>query len=258
MRATGGGGFNDDEIAAIERLQPRLAVAAKAAALVQIAGDVAAAYLGADAGRRVLGGEVDRGNVDVLNAVLFFCDLRGFTALADGMDRHRLIALLDDYFDAIAGPVADHGGQVLKFMGDGLLATFSLDDGEPATTCGNALNAAVAALAAVERINIQRRAAGEPVMELDIALHQGEVVYGNVGARDRLDFTVIGPAVNEASRMEQLCDRLGVSLVLSESVVAASGPAAAGQFESLGRHPLRGVGEARELFTLKRGGQVSG
>ena len=155
--------------------------------------------------------------------------------------------------DAIAGPVADHGGQVLKFMGDGLLATFSLDDGEPAATCGRALAAAAAALAAVEAINAPRRTAGDPAMDLDIALHQGEVVYGNVGARDRLDFTVIGPAVNEASRMEQMCDRLGVHLVLSESVVAAAGPAAAGRFASLGRHALRGVGEARELFTLKRG-----
>ena len=217
-------------------------------------GDVVAAYLGADAGRRVLGGEVDRGNVDVLDAVLFFCDLRGFTALSDGMDRHLLIALLDDCFDAIAGPIADQGGQVLKFMGDGLLATFSLDDGDdPAAICGRALTAAGAALAAVARINAPRRAAGEPVMDLDIALHQGEVVYGNVGARDRLDFTVIGPAVNEASRMEQMCDRLGVHLILSESVVATAGPAAAGRFVSLGRHALRGVGEARELSTLKPG-----
>jgi adenylate cyclase len=252
------GGFDDDEIAAIERLQPRLAVAVKSAVLIQIAGDVIAAYLGADAGRRVLGGEVDRGAVDVLNAVLFFCDLRGFTALADGMDRHLLIHLLDTYFDAIAGPIADHGGQVLKFMGDGLLATFSLDEGDPTVTCGHALAAATAALAAVAGINAPRRAAGDPIMELDIALHQGEVVYGNVGARDRLDFTVIGPTVNEASRMEQMCDRLGVHLVLSESVVAASGPVAADRFESLGHHPLRGVGAARELFTLKRDGQESG
>ncbi|MCP4327624.1 MAG: adenylate/guanylate cyclase domain-containing protein [Alphaproteobacteria bacterium] len=245
------GGFDDGEISTIERLQPRFAVAVKCAVLPQIAEDVVGAYLGADAGHRVLGGAIDRGAVDVLAAILFFCDLRGFTALADRMDLKDLIALLDSYFDAIVTPIGDNGGQVLKFMGDGLLATFAITEADTADVCDRALTAATKAFAEIDSINAARAAEGMPTLTLDIALHRGEVSYGNVGSRDRLDFTVIGPAVNEASRMEDRCDELGVDLVLSETFVAAAGPGAAAGFVSLGRHGLRGVGAPRELFTLK-------
>ena len=244
------GGFSDEEIAAIERLQPRLTVAIKSAVLHQIATDVVTIYLGADAGRRVLSGEIDRGGVRVLNVALFFCDLRGFSALADRSDLREMIALLDLYFDLIAAPLEARGGQVLKFMGDGLLATFDLDEGPAARICLQALDAAADVLAAIGRTNEERRSAGQPALDLDIALHVGDVTYGNVGAHDRLDFTVIGPAVNEASRMESLSERLDTHLVISASFVAAAGAEAAQRFRPLGKRKLRGIPVRRDLFTL--------
>jgi len=244
------GGFRDHEIAAIERLQPRFAVAVKCALLPQIAYDVVAAYIGADAGRRILGGDVDRGSVGDLEAALFFCDMRGFTALADRLDNREMIALLDGYFDAIVTPIEERGGQVLKFLGDGLLATFGIDGADPAPICARALDAAIAALATIRDINGERANRSQPTLDLDVALHQGRVVYGKVGARNRLDFTVIGPAVNEASRLEALCDELDVRLIHSQSFVETAGASASRPFRSLGAHAIRGVEAPRELFTV--------
>lgn len=241
------GGYTDECIATILRLQPRLAVAVKSAVADQIATGIAATYLGRDAGRRVLEGAVERGDASSLHAAILFCDLRGFTTLADTMAARELLSLLDDYFDLIAEPIRSRDGQILKFMGDGLLATFELDEADLRLSVRDALGAAEAGLAAVEAFNRERRARGEAALDLDIALHVGEVMYGNVGARDRLDFTVIGPAVNEASRMEELCDRLDASPILSAEFVTVAD--LGDHVRDLGTHALRGVGVERRLFT---------
>jgi adenylate cyclase len=243
------GGFTDAHIATLREVSPVFALAAKATAMRAIYEGLLAAYLGQDPAARILAGTVQRGEVQGVEAVLFFTDLRGFTALADTLPARDLIGLLDDCFDCMVRPVTARGGEVLKFLGDGLLAIFRIEDGPRAETCAMALEAAKEALALMAGLAETRRARSLPTLDLDIALHVGHVNYGNVGADARLDFTVIGPAVNEASRIERLCDTLGRHLVMSQSFARAA-EASRHQLVSLGRHRLRGVREETELFGL--------
>jgi adenylate cyclase len=243
------GGFADDHIAALRELLPVFALAAKATTMRLVHEGLLAAYLGQDPALRILSGTVQRGEVQGVEAVLFFTDLRGFTALADTLPGRDLIGLLDDCFDCMVRPVAARGGEVLKFLGDGLLAIFRMEDRPHAETCAAALEAAKEALALMAGLAETRRARSLPTPDLDIALHVGHVNYGNVGADARLDFTVIGPAVNEASRIERLCDALGRHLVMSQAFARAA-DASRGELVSLGRHRLRGVRDETELFGL--------
>ena len=174
-----------------------------------MAGTVLETYLGRDAGHRVLRGEIARGSAESIRAVIWFADLRGFTKLTDTLPREQVTATLDDYLEAMAAPVQARGGQVLKFMGDGLLATFDLTGHDEAAVCAEALAAASELRASFPSFNEARAVEGKPVMDFGLALHLGEVLYGNIGASDRLDFTVIGPAVNEASRIQALCPTPG-------------------------------------------------
>ena len=241
------GGYTDADIAALRQVQPAFGLAVRTALDVEIAQTVMATYLGPDAGARVLDGEIRRGHVQVIDSAILFADLRGFTALSDTVDRAALVPMLNAYLAALADPVDANGGQVLKFLGDGMLATFALGDAGPAPACARAMNAAAQAFEAIAALNAQRAADGRPIMELGMALHLGDVLYGNVGSERRLDFTVIGPAVNAASRMEALCGALDCPLLISGAFVRAAGSAIA--FRSLGHHGLRGIGEPQELFT---------
>ncbi|MCH7864920.1 MAG: hypothetical protein IIC56_06880 [Proteobacteria bacterium] len=170
--------------------------------------------------------------------------------LTDTVPTNELLATLDEYFNCMVCPLMGRGGQVLKFIGDGLLATFDLSNAGNDSVCREALDSAVEALDLVKRLNAERSAAGQPVMELDLALHLGDVLCGNVGALDRQDFTVIGPAVNEASRIEDQCERLGQNILLSETFAAAASKCS-DRLVSLGRHSLRDVRAPQELFTVK-------
>jgi adenylate cyclase len=245
------GGFADTHVAALREVLPVFALAAKATAMRAIYEGLLAAYLGQDPAARILLGTVQRGEVQSVEAVLFFTDLRGFTTLADTLPGRDLILLLDDCFDCMVRPVTARGGEVLKFLGDGLLAIFRVEDRPRAEICAAALEAAKEALALMAGLAETRRARSMPTPGLDIALHVGHVNYGNVGADARLDFTVIGPAVNEASRIERLCDALGRHLVMSQSFARAA-DASRHELVSLGRHRLRGVREETELFGLAR------
>ena len=237
-------GFLPEEIARIDSVLPLLGLAAYRMTLFDLTVAMLDTYVGLSAGRRVLSGEIRRGSGTTITAALLFADLRGFTTLADtaGM---TLIGRLDRHLEAMAEPVAEQGGEVLKFLGDGVLAAFPItEERTRADACAAAIRAAQAALernAAVNRLYVH-----EAPLSLDIALHCGDVFYGNIGAAGRLDFTVIGPAVNEASRMEVLCQPLGCSVIMSESVASES-PV---PVQPLGRHLLRGIAEERELFTL--------
>ena len=243
------GGFSDADLAVLNRLQPRLALSLSLTLANQIAVNVLDTYVGPAIGRRILSGEIQRGSMEVIPAVLWYADLRGFTELTENLPRGALAAVLNEYFECMVPPVTTRGGQVLKFLGDGLLATFSLADQPRDALCNQALAAAVEALGLVGDLNARRSAAGKPVMELDLALHLGDVLYGNVGAADRLDFTIIGPAVNEASRIEALCKRLNRNLLISETfAIAAAG--CIRRLVSVGRHELRGTLGAQQLFTL--------
>jgi adenylate cyclase len=243
------GGYSEVHVEAMRAVLPVFALAAKATAMRAVYQGLLSAYLGEDPASRVLAGTVQRGEVQGVEAVLFFTDLRGFTALADTLPGRDLIGLLDDCFDCMVRPVTARGGEVLKFLGDGLLAIFRIEDRPRAETCTAALEAAKEALALMAGLAETRRARSLPTPDLDIALHVGHVNYGNVGADARLDFTVIGPAVNEASRIERLCDILGRHLVTSQSFAQAA-EASRRELVSLGRHRLRGVREETELFGL--------
>ena len=243
------GGFGDDDIDAIELLLPVLALAIKAATAATIATNVAETYLGRDAGRRVLSGEIQRGSVETIRAVLWYCDLQGFTKIADSSPRDQLIPLLNDYFEVMVKALEGQGGQVLKFMGDGLMAIFRLDEGDDERVCNAALDAAEQALAGVAELSAARAGAGLPTTGFSLALHLGDVMYGNVGSHDRLDFTVVGPAVNEVSRIEAMCGSLDQALIISAAFAAAAGRYT-DRLASLGRYALRGVRRPQELYTL--------
>lgn len=243
------GGFYEAEVAIVDRLLARLALTIKTVLSTEITRNVAETYLGREPGRRILSGEIRRGAVHVIHAVIFFADLRNFTSLTDRVSRDELVPMLDDYLECIVRPIVEHGGEVLKFLGDGLLATFDLSKTGQGSICRVALDTATDVLRATASLNAARVAAGNPVTDIDIALHLGDVLYGNVGAMDRLDFTVIGPAVNEASRIESLCDSLGRRLLISESFAQAATHCSA-RLVSLGRYPLRGIDREQEIFSL--------
>ena len=241
-------GFDDEELQQVVEALPYLAISLKSRQTYDVASTVLETYLGRDAGHRVLTGAIERGSAETIRAVIWFCDLRGFTRLTDTLPRELLVATLDDYLEAMAAPVQAFNGQILKFMGDGLLATFDLTGRDDKAVCADALAAAAKLRAALPVFNETRKAEGKPVTEFGLALHLGEVCYGNIGASERLDFTVIGPAVNEASRIQALCKSLNQDILISSTFQETAGPECG--LESLGSHALRGVREPQELFGL--------
>jgi len=243
------GGFSERDLTVLAHLAPRLALALQARLGHDTAINLLNTYVGPEAGRRILDGEIRRGSLQVIRAVIFYGDLRGFTAVADRYEREVLVETLNAHFDCLVPVIAAHRGQVLKFLGDGLLATFPLEDHAAAPACDRALDAAAEALRCVRELNAERGAAGRPVMDLDLALHLGDVFYGNVGSADRLDFTVIGPAVNEASRIEALCSQHDRNLLISETFARAA-TESADRLVSIGRYALRGVRGAQTIYTL--------
>jgi len=241
-------GFSEDDVTLLRAVLPALSLAMMAHAGHTIASGLLGAYLGDDAGRRVHAGAVERGSVESVRAILWFADMRGFTKLADSTPGLEVIELLDEVFETLTAPLRSRGGQVLKFMGDGMLAIFPLPAETQAKTCRDAIEAAREAMHTLDRINRARVEACKPIAEVDLALHIGEVLYGNVGAADRLDFTVIGPAVNEAARIETLCEPLGRKVLVSAEFAAAAG--SCNGLQPLGHHRLRGVREPRAIYGL--------
>ena len=219
---------------------PLAALAARAAlsALLE-------AYLGRRSAARVLGGALRRGSGETIQAVLLAADLRDFTALSEATEPAAMIAALDTWFDRVAGAVHAFGGEVLKFIGDGVLAIFPVT-GTPAEACEAALRAVVAARAGMAHLDTARQAQGLPPLPFGAALHLGEMLWGNIGAADRLDFTAIGPAVNLVSRLEGLCRPLGRSVLISGAVAAET----ATPLVPLGEHKLRGIAAPCAVFTL--------
>ena len=205
-------------------------------------------YLGRDPGRRVLQGRIARGVAERIEAVLWFSDLRGYTRISDTASPGDIIPLLNHYADAIISAIHEQGGDVLKLMGDGLLAIFTAEDRGRA--CDAALTTALAARRSVTLVNQRRAAKGLPITDMYLGLHIGEVFYGNIGSKDRLDFTVVGPAVNEVSRIAALCRSVEQPLLVSSTFASALGEARS-RLVSVGRYALRGVGRAQDLFTLE-------
>ena len=243
------GGFSNRDLAILTHLLPRLALAVQARLGHEIAVNLLDTYVGPEAGRRILAGKIRRGQLEVISAVILYADLRGFTAATDQHPRDEMVETLNCYFDRLVPSIEEFGGQVLKFMGDGLLATFPLNGRPAAEVCERALSAAAKTLERIRILCDERAAANAMVLDLDIALHLGDVFYGNVGSADRLDFTVIGPAVNEASRIEVLCGQHQRNLLISETFAKAA-TQSADRLVSIGRFALRGVGSAQSIYTL--------
>jgi adenylate cyclase len=243
------GGFAETEVALLRRLAMPLAHACKTMSAIEGGRVLLATYLGRDPARQVLEGRLEQGRAEPVQAVLWSSDLMGFTRIADTLPRDRLLDLLNSHADCVVGLITAHGGEVLKFIGDGILAIFPLAAAGPEDACTRALDAAEATLGAMTRLRAERQAAGLVHTGLHLALHVGEVLYGNIGSRERLDFTVVGPAVNEVARIEAMCRSLDQRLVVSAAFAAAAGPARA-RLVSLGRYALRGVARPQDLFTL--------
>lgn len=242
------GGFAAGDVARIEAVGPFLAAALTAAAVRQITRTIVETYLGRDAGERVLRGAIERGVTETIRAVLWFSDLKGFTSMVDAIEPALVMPLLNDHAEPQVAAIHAHGGTVLKFIGDGILAIFPVGD-DTAEACGRALAAAEQAFAALAEVNARRAAAALPTTDAYLALHVGEVSYGNIGGQDRLDFTVIGPAVNEAARMSAMCRSLGQDIIVSQ-VFADAAPSSRARLVPLGSHTLRGVSRAQALFAL--------
>jgi adenylate cyclase len=244
-------GFSDDNIAALRRLVRTLGLAIKTAALAGIADTLVDVYLGRDAGRRVLEGRIQRGVADRIEAALWFSDLRSFTTITDTAKPSEIIPLLNDYADAVITSVHEAGGDVLKLIGDGILAMFRADD--PSEACRCALQAEAIARKRIEALNERRSAQEQPTTSVYVGLHVGEVFFGNIGSVDRLDFTVVGPAVNETSRIASMCRSVDRPMLVSSTFSDALPADDRANLVSVGRFALRGVGRAKELFTRDPG-----
>jgi adenylate cyclase len=242
------GGFTPAEVALIEDLLPLVGLLVEIHLKRRIAINLLNTYVGPHAGERILAGQITRGSGDSVEAAIWFSDLRGFTAMSERHGRDELLDRLNQYFDCMAEPVTAAGGEILKFIGDAMLAVFPLAEAQGREdACAKALTAALEARLAMAELNRRRRESGEETLNYGIALHVGKVMYGNIGSRNRLDFTVIGPAVNLASRIEGLCRRLGPPILMSDRFAEQCGGDA--PLRSLGRHRLAGVEREVEIFS---------
>lgn len=240
-------GFGDGDLNMINAALPHLGLALKSAKTQTMAKDLMRIYLGRDAGRRVLSGEIHRGSLQNIDAVIWNFDLEGFTNLSEVLPGQDIIEMLNDYLAVAVGVVHDSGGNILKFMGDGVMAMF--DVGEIDADARAALKAVPLLQSRMDDLNAKRQAEGLPVANFTLALHSGEILYGNIGSATRLDFTVIGPAVNQAARIAGMHRSLGQKILISDDVARAAQPCAP-ELVSVGRYMLRGVNEPKELFTV--------
>jgi adenylate cyclase len=241
------GGFTEDDVADLERLVDMMGAVAEIFIYRSISETVTDTYLGHVVGEQILSGLIKRGDGKEINAVLWFSDLRDFTGLNERMAASELLELLNNYLQLVGDALKANGGEILKFIGDGVMAYFPAEDALflPYVT-NSAIAAARQLIDDIEAANEARAAGGHDPVRFGIGLHVGPVTFGNIGTEDRLDFTVIGPAVNRAARLEGLTKQLGVPVLASAEFNAASTV----PLKSLGQHTLRGVPEPVEVFTL--------
>jgi adenylate cyclase len=237
------GGFSDAHIGRLLKLLPVLALVSEIRLKNRLARTLLETYVGSHAGDLILAGATRRGNGTTVRAAILICDLRDFTRISDNWPRDDVIDLLNDYFDAMSEPIARYGGEILKFIGDGLLAIFPLS--QP-SACANLLRAVAEARKAMIALNERNSETDRAPLNYGIGIHVGDVMYGNIGSSTRLDFTVIGPAVNMASRLETLTKQLGRPVLLSRAFTDFVG----GDFdlERVGEYPVRGFNDPIELF----------
>ncbi len=241
-------GFSDHDLIILRKLVPVLALAIKCIALARIARTIAEVYLGDDAARQVLKGKITRGKSERISAALWFSDLVNYTKISDSAPPEEILPMLNAYSDVIISAIREAGGDVLKLIGDGVLAIFKAD--EPAEACRAALRAERLLRQKLKPLNDERALEERPTTEVYIGLHIGDVFYGNIGSRERLDFTVIGPAVNEVSRIASMCRSVDFNVLMSSEFASKIPDDARGGLACVGRYALRGVKRAQELYTL--------
>jgi len=240
-------GFGDAQVQLLAGIMPPLTLVFMVRTMNRTARTLIQTYLGIDAAKRVLAGNIVRGRAEPIRAVIWFSDLVGFTRISDTASPGTVLELLNDYAEAQVEEIEARGGHVLKFIGDGILAIFPQDDMAQACSC--ALDAAANLTNRIATLNTRRAAHGMPVTSAHIALHVGELLYGNLGSPRRLDFTVLGPAVNEAARIESFCASLEQAVMVSTAFAEASGEARR-RLVSVGRYAMKGIARPQELFTL--------
>jgi adenylate cyclase len=245
------GGFNDDEIDSLLRIQDRLAVACKMAVRAALTHNVLLTYLGANAGNRVLSGQIHRGDGESIEAAIWYSDLRGSTKMADSLPRQEYIDALNAYFDAAGGAVVDAGGEILSFIGDALLAIFpsTTSPKAAAKSSRRAVDATSDSLLRLAEINRERADARRSPLNFGVALHRGEVMFGNVGVPERLTFSVFGSAVNEVVRIEKLTSQLDEPVLVSDEFANTLDLS----WRALGGHALAGVERDVQLFAPPAG-----
>jgi adenylate cyclase len=241
------GGFSDEQLNGLRLLVSPLARVIEIISLRRTASNLLDTYVGNRAGERILGGQIRRGHTDMMDAAIWLSDLRGFTALSDRLPAETVVDILNNYFDCQVAAIRAHGGEVLKFMGDGLLAVFPIDEyvGDVQQVCSRVLEAARESRASVDAMHYP---IGEVVerFRFGVALHVGKILYGNIGGGNRLDFTCIGPAVNLAARLEKIAGRLNRTIVASEGFAGIC----AGGWADLGEFPIAGFSKAERVYGL--------
>jgi adenylate cyclase len=243
-------GFPHAQVELLAGIMPALTLAFMLRTTHRDARTLLTTYLGQHAADRVLAGNIVRGRAEAIRAVVWFSDLVGFTRISDTLSPDKVLDLLNDYAQAQVEEIEANGGHVLKFIGDGILAIFPDDD--TARACQRALDAAAMMRQRIAALNERRAVSGLPVTDTHLALHVGELLYGNLGGPRRLDFTVLGSAVNEAARIEALCASLDQTVIVSWAFAEAAGEARR-RLVSLGRYAMKGVARPQELFTLDPG-----
>jgi adenylate cyclase len=241
------GGFSTAQLGLLYEILPVLSRLFEVFALQDTAATLLGTYLGRRTGSEVLNGLIKRGDGRDIDAAIWLCDLRDSTVLSESMARDAYLESLNQFFDGMVEPIVEHGGEVLKYIGDAVLAIFPIEepDSPAEKACARALAAAADARARVEQLNLERVERGEPPLAYGIGLHRGSLTYGNIGSADRLDFTIVGTAVNQVARIENMTKILRVPLLISSAFAASFG----GELISLGRHRLRGVALPQEIFT---------
>jgi adenylate cyclase len=241
------GGFTDEQLAALRRIVTPLARVIEIISLTRTAASLLDTYVGNRAGERILGGQIRRGHTETMNAAIWLSDLRGFTALSDRLPAETIVDILNHYFDCQVAAIRNHGGEVLKYMGDGLLAVFPIDEyvGDEQQVCSHVLEAAHESRASVADMQYP---IGEAVerFRFGVALHVGRILYGNIGGGNRLDFTCIGPAINLAARLEKIASRLQRTIVASEGFAGIC----RGGWSDLGEFPVAGFSKAARVYGL--------
>jgi adenylate cyclase len=241
------GGFTDEQLSALRSVIPPLARHVEIISLRRTATMLLDTYVGNRAGERIMGGQIRRGHTETMNAAIWLSDLRGFTALSDRLPAETVVDILNQYFDCQVAAIRDHGGEVLKYMGDGLLAVFPIDEyvGDEQQVCSRVLEAARESRASVEALQYP---VGDVIerFRFGVALHVGRILYGNIGGGSRLDFTCIGPAINLAARLEKLTGKLHRTVVASEGFAGIC----QGGWSDLGEFPVAGFSKAARVFGL--------